>query len=91
MKVKELKGWPHVFQLKSGASFRILPREEKEVDKSEVSADMKTAVSMGFISIIAESPKDPPAVKEYSREEATDQAPKAPKFKKPIKPNQEVQ
>lgn len=57
MKIHENKGWNHVFTLADGSSFRIMPRETKDIESSAVSEDIQIAVSMKLVSIYEEEPK----------------------------------
>lgn len=68
--VRELKGWPHVFTLTDGSTFRIFPREEKRIPVSSVSADLQKGAEMGYVAILREVPKSEPAVEEHSEEPA---------------------
>jgi hypothetical protein len=70
MIVKELKGWPHVFTLTSGKTFRIFANEEKSIPAEEVSEDMRRAVKMKLVSIVEEMPKAASAVGNYSKSAA---------------------
>ena len=66
MKVRELKGWPHVFTLTSGKTLRIFPYQEKDIPAEEVSEDITQAVNMKLISCVAEVPKAAPAVSKHT-------------------------
>lgn len=59
MKVTELQGRAHVFNLKNGKTFRIRARESKEIAESNVSNEMRIAEKMGLILITeTEVPKN---------------------------------
>ena len=57
MKIHENKGWNHVFTLADGSSFRLMPRETKDIESSAVSEDIQIAVSMKLVSVYEEEPK----------------------------------
>lgn len=68
--IRELKGWPHVFTLTDGSTFRIFPHEEKPIDPSAVSEDLERGAKMGYVAILREVPKSETAVEEHSGEPA---------------------
>lgn len=66
LKVRELKGWAHVFTLADGSSFRIYPHEEKLIEDKNVSDDLKAGVSMRLISINSNNVSGSSTVNNYS-------------------------
>lgn len=55
MKIIELKGKSHVFTLKDGKTLRIFAHQTTEIDESNVSDELKIAVSMGLILLVKDS------------------------------------
>jgi len=63
MKIYEIAGAPHIFELKDGSDFRLFAREVKEIPDSKVSEQLYTAQKMGFI-YMKKSPEEQMEIKE---------------------------
>lgn len=65
MFIRELKGIPQVFNLKS-SSLRLLPYEVKEISSKEVNDEIKKRAEKGYVLLIEE-----PAPKKINTKEET--------------------
>ena len=59
MKIIELKGKSHTFNLKNGNTLRILSHQTKKVADNSISDELKIAEDMGLIKMIQDSTEVP--------------------------------